>query len=412
MRRLCEVASIQPALLYQRIELLHHRLSLAAQRYERAYLARGTSRPRLRLAVDRQDHPLSWGSAIDRQAFVLKSIASVENESGYVLAQHVNYDPDENAMACELEARALGDPLIEPGFRRFARLWLPYEAGVGEQGPRDTAIGQGQSKAPDASALGLAGRGAFVHETYTMLAHFLALRPWVAASARVQFSLDRDRGVERACLLTFPERVRDGTLDAFFVRISKGLTVAKARLEMARAESVLAKRRDLAPDKSDGELVRELLAERYALARRTHDDPQNRWVAHPYPSVQEPNREVLCVTDDGRRTEARIVSGMARATLRGLDRYFMQVRRRISVLERPIRTSSTQFRAWHGYNAYSPRVVTQLLEIFRVVYNFHLKGKDGKTPAQRFEICDAALSLSELIRGTESTRPLRARSKA
>ena len=87
---------------------------------------------------------------------------------------------------------------------------------------------------------------------------------------------------------------------------------------------------------------------------------------------------------------------MARATLRALDRYFMQVRRKINILERPIHSASASGRAWHGYNAYSPRVVAEMLDIFRVVYNFHLRGQDGKTPAQRLGLAERPMSLAEL----------------
>ncbi|MHB8446814.1 MAG: hypothetical protein ACYC9P_02640 [Rudaea sp.] len=289
-------------------------------------------------------------------------------------------------MQRELEARAAGDLGVAPAYRRFARLWLPHE------------LEQQENERFTAENVGLAGEGAFVHENYTLLAHFLFLRRWIDAAERVQFSMDQEPLIDRACLLTFADRVCEGTLDAFYVRINKSFSVSKRRLALARAETVLAELREAHAGLSDPELVFHVMSQSYEhLCKTFPQEPRSRWVAHAYPTMQEPEREVLCLSDNGKRSHKQIVHGLCRATLRAIDRYFMQVRRKISVLERPLRTSSAQLHAWYGYNAYSPRVVMQVLEIFRVVYNFHLAGNDKRTPAQRLGLTERRTSLSELI---------------
>jgi len=406
MRRLCEVAGVTAPVLYQRIGLLYGQLRSFARAEEERFLGE-VQFERLRVAVDRQDHPLAWGSSIDRQTFTLKSTVTADTDTGYILAQHVNYDPAENAMQRELEARALGDPEIPAAFRRYARLWLPHEA----EERRKEALAQSEDRARTAGAesIGLAGRGAFVHESYTLLAHFLFLRRWFERATNVHLSLDQENAIDRVCLLTFADRVRNGSLDAFYVRMDKGLTVAKRRGEMARTEVLLAEQRTLHPGLTDGQLLRRLLATNYAAVCQRQTDPLKRWVPHPYSTMQEPRREVLCLTNDGHRTDETIVRGLGLATLRSIDRYFMQVRRKLSVLERPIRSSATAWRTWYGYNAYSPRVVMQLLEIFRVVYNFHLVGKDKRTPAERMGITKRRITLAELIGVSTLTRSPRTR---
>lgn len=83
------------------------------------------------------------------------------------------------------------------------------------------------------------------------------------------------------------------------------------------------------------------------------------------------------------------------ARMLALDRFFMQVRRRLSVLERPIHTPSGQ-RRWHGYTVYNPDVAAHLLEIFRVTYNLALVGEDEKTPAMRLGLASAPLTLRDI----------------
>ena len=48
----------------------------------------------------------------------------------------------------------------------------------------------------------------------------------------------------------------------------------------------------------------------------------------------------------------------------------MQVRRRISLLERPISSSSATGARWYGYSPYNPVVIAKILEIFRVYHNY------------------------------------------
>lgn len=399
MRRLCAIASIGPELLYQRMSLLHERLGRFARRMEIAF-RQGPRHALLRIASDRQDHSLAWGSAADRQVFELFATCSADTITGYVLAQHVNYDPDQNAMTLELRAREVGDPERPPAHRRYARLWLPYEAGLADGAPEERASFTPQ--AFDEVRLGLAGRGAYVHSTYTLMAHFLVLSEWGAVFDRIHVSMDRENAIDRAFMVAFAPRVTEGSADAFLVRMSKSLTVAKRQLEVARLRSALDDRCNAAPELSERHVIRRMLAERYQHAVATQAEPRQRWIAHPMPSMQEPSREILGLTTAGRSTED-IVVGLSRATLRAIDRYFMQVRRKLSLLERPIESASTR-RTWHGYAAYSPRVVTEILEIFRVVYNFHLVGNDGRTPAQRLGVTDRAWSLTELIDGAyEST---------
>lgn len=64
----------------------------------------------------------------------------------------------------------------------------------------------------------------------------------------------------------------------------------------------------------------------------------------------------------------------ARASLHAIDRCFMQTRRRLSLLERPIKSASSEGRTWYGYSPYNPAVVVKLLLILRIVCNHVLEG--------------------------------------
>ena len=384
MRRLCAIAGVHPKVLYHRIGLIHE----ACSRFNECSESRITDlKPEiLHIAIDRQDHILAWASASNRNAVSLRAIASAETKTGYILDQHLNYDPEADGVATELKARAVKDQDQHRPFRMYGRIWLPSEI---QHWTKANADLEGEF-APVRSA-----KGAMVRENYSLFAHVLRLRRWIDRAPHVQISLDREPNLDRAILLAYSDRVRNGTLDAFHVAISKRVSVQKKKVAIAKAENDLQELRDANPEMEDRDLIYAEIARQRRLVEKL---PRNqRWIRHPMPTMNEPERAIMCLTDMAERPEAQMVWGFARAGLRSIDRYFMQVRRKISVLERPISVNEGSAHSWYGYNAYSPLVAQQLLDIFRVVYNYHLVGKDGKTPAQRLGLAAKACSLADIL---------------
>lgn len=386
MRRLCEVADLHPETLYQRIDLIYRRLREFAANAEQNLSE--TGRAFAHVAVDHQDHTLNWGSSLDRRISVLKTITSADAKSGFILGQHLNFDPDINPFELELSAREVGDPERKAAFRRFARIWLPYEQSDPDAEPGEDVLAVEDVRPPS--------EGCMTREIYTQYGHFLFLKERLKGIERVQFSLDRDPAIVRACLLAFFDRVRDASMDACLVRIDKSLSVQEKKTALFVAQQQLEELRKHAKNVTEAELIRRVIEDRYHQVRADYQKPSQRWVSHPIPNMSEPDRFIQLLTDDGNRDIEDLCWVIARSSLRTVDRYFMQVRRRVSLLERPISSASAN-RRWHGYNAYSPIVVMKLLEIFRVVYNYHLKGRTKDTAAQRFGLVSAPMSLAELL---------------
>lgn len=394
MRRTCELADVGAETLYQRIGLIYERCRDFVARHEEPLLAGTLKRERMHVAVDRQEHVLNSATTLDARPSVLWSVASAEANTGYILAQHLNFDPDVDVFATELAAREAGDLDHYPAFRIFGRLWLPHER-------LENNAGQSEADPSMGAEYRSTSRGAHVHEGISLAAHFQVLERYTRGAAQLQITMDRESGIERICLLTFADRVRDGTMDAFLLRISKEHTQMQKRRALADAEAILKKERKRRPAISEIELLLDLIEKRFRHVRRYEPRPQDRWVHHPFPTMNEPDRALLCLTDNGDHSMEQLRLGFARASLRSVDRYFMQVRRKIHLLERPITSSSASFRRYFGYNAYSAVVVMRLLEIFRAVYNYHLVGQQTTTPAQRLGLIDHSCSLSELLGESE-----------
>src|SRR3546814_14352018 len=97
---------------------------------------------------------------------------------------------------------------------------------------------------------------------------------------------------------------------------------------------------------------------------------------------------------------------MKRASLHAIDRFFMQIRRLIMMLERPISTPSNDGRVWRGYSAYNPRIIQKLLDIYRVYYNYVAVGEDKRTPAMRLGLAMGLVTLETILYFDQmATRP-------
>jgi hypothetical protein len=65
------------------------------------------------------------------------------------------------------------------------------------------------------------------------------------------------------------------------------------------------------------------------------------------------DRKVICyLTDIQRYDENHLAWLYNRASLHAINRFFMQVRRRLSLLERPVSSSASLGRRWFGYGPY------------------------------------------------------------
>ena len=123
----------------------------------------------------------------------------------------------------------------------------------------------------------------------------------------------------------------------------------------------------------------------------------DRWLTHPLPDMSEPQKAVCYLTDCGDYDADHLARLYQKASLRAIDRFFVQVRRRLSVLERPISTASKGGRKWYGYSACSPDTIVRMLDILRVFYNYCATGKDGKTSAMRLGLAKGVVALEDII---------------
>ena len=245
------------------------------------------------------------------------------------------------------------------------------------------------------NTLRLPSNGMQVHSEYTLYAHFELLRALFAGIEKVRFFLDQDSGMRAACLATFRREIKERTVDAFYVRIAKGKTIDAKRRLVGDARKRFREERERLPNLSESQVKLRLIKQQLANMKE-HGKWLDRWLVHPFPNMSEPEKSVCYLTDMGDYDQDHLAWLYNKATLHGVDRFLMQIRRRISMLERPIPSASSGRCVWHGYSPYNPAIITKLLDIFRVYYDYILKGKDKRTPAQRLGPADEGVTIEDL----------------
>jgi hypothetical protein len=417
LSRIINILEINWSVLYNRIDFIHKQcLAFAADR-EKELSALPIKR--LYIAVDKQDYQINWTERKDKRNITLSAIASADNKTGYVFGIHPNFDYSLNRDVIEDDAFNVKDESKASPYRKYARLWLQcdYKKSVEqtkikkattsltssiEQKYQDSAQRFDVEACDEKSATEkLPSYGMQVKVEYTMIAHFYFLKNLLGNVEKFRFFLDQEPGIRAAFLSAFKDNVKNKTAEAFYVSIEKFLTVDEKRSFKAAANKRLAELKFLHPLCTDEELKLELLKLEIQKVMEL-GNYKDKWVKHPLPSMAESNKAVCWLTEHDEFDLNHKAWLYNKASLHAVDSFFEKVRRRISMMERPIHSSANRNRVWNGYSAYNPAMIVKLLDIFRVVHNYiDVKKKVGETekitPAMCLGLAKAPLDYKTIL---------------
>ncbi|NNM65102.1 MAG: hypothetical protein HKL99_10890 [Burkholderiales bacterium] len=435
LRRMAWLTQMDRKSLYGKLDFIYQQcLRFAGDRERR--LLHGMELPKLYLATDRQTLAVNWSNRKDRRNITLQSIATADLTSGYVFGADLNFDPSLDLETVNNEALEIGDVEKPQPYRRYARLWLraDYEAAVAEAQARKDAKAPKRRGAfatdplaetitqtyADAAAREdveevvilesdqtLPKTGVEVRDQYTVYAHFLMLERLIGHAPKVRVYMDLDSGFRAAFMAAFRQQISERRADGWFVRIMKESTIDQKKAMVLKAkkriDEAMVNVNDEKTTQRDVEILL-TLAEMERMAKLGKWD--DRWLTHPVPNMAEPDKRVCWLTDidqaetdhdrreDQLRHHARLY---LRASLHAVDRFFMRVRRSLTLAERPYATASSDRRMWHGYSAYQPRNLAMVLTIFKVAHNYCLVDDSGETPAMRLGLAKGPVALEDVL---------------
>ena len=392
----------------------------------------------LNVQSDAQVYQLNWISRMDRRNVELSAYATVDVDSGFILGLHCNFDGRVDPFEINTEALESGDLELPECFRKRGHYWLAGdELGAGRaMARRDenarvdllTKIGEVYASAEtrqDVENIELQvldttyvtpflSTGLQVHMPYTAYAHWFLLHRVLTGAGvkKLQLNTDIDSMTRAAFFAVYADEVKRGDAHAFFVQYTKWLTIDERERIQAASKRKLGQYRTAAPGRarwSKKKLAREMMKE-YIEEREKHGKWDDEWAIHPLPTINEPEKAMCWLTpradlDENRKADLFLRSGLAR-----IDNVFQKIRRLTSTLERPVGTSSTHNKVWHGYAPYNPTMLSKYLTVFRAVHNFVFVGDDKRTPAMRLGFAKQPLEFEDLVwPGERVPRPKRAR---
>ena len=394
------------------------------------------------LETDGQDYTLNWTSRLDRRNVVLSGYCSVDSASRFIFGLHVNLDERVDPFEVAVDAVKCGDFDVAEPYRKYAHFWLP-----GDELKAGRALGRrlrkhdriellAQIRSIYANAASRAdvedvelqvhddsihklpppGKGMQVHEPYMAYAHWMLIHRMLTGAGveQVQANMDIDSMSRAAFICAFADEIARGDAHGFYVRYTKFQTVDERKRILREANLARARYRETLPEdmqRDRKEVARRMMKDRIR-AGQSYGKWNDEWIVHPVPTMNEPNKAVSWLTardsiDEDRMADMFLDAGIAR-----IDNVFMTTRRLFSALERPIGTSSSHNKVWHGYAPYDPQMLGKYLTIFRAVSNFVQTGDDGRTPAMRLGIERAPLTFEDLLwPGQRIPRPRRSRRK-
>ena len=392
----------------------------------------------LNVQSDAQVYQLNWISRMDRRNVELSAYATVDVDSGFILGLHCNFDGRVDPFEINTEALESGDLELPECFRKHGHYWLAGdELGAGRaMARRDenaridllTKIGEVYASAEtrkDVENIELQvldttyvtpflSTGLQVHMPYTAYAHWFLLHRILTGAGveKLQLNTDIDSMTRAAFFAVYADEVKRGDAHAFFVQYTKWLTIDERERIQAASKRKLGEYKTAAPGRagwSKKKLAREMMKE-YIEEREKHGKWDDEWAIHPLPTINEPEKAMCWLTpradlDENRKADLFLRSGLAR-----IDNVFQKTRRLTSTLERPVGTSSTHNKVWHGYAPYNPTMLSKYLTVFRAVHNFVFVGDDKRTPAMRLGFAKQPLEFEDLVwPGERVPRPKRAR---
>lgn len=422
LSRISAILDMPAPTLYRKIDFIWRQCCAFAGERERRLLTMTTEQIGKRyICVDRQQLMVNWTANTDRRNVSLWGIGTADIETGYVFGMHLNYDPDMDDAEVATNMLRFGDDKLRQPFRRYARVWLPsdYARAASFSRTRAKTKGKGVEEALVASIGATYAEaakradieagpeplkltrtpagGMLVHEQVSMNTHLQLLSRLLWRAEKVRVFMDQESGLRAAFMSAFAGRVKARTADAYYVNILKDTTVNEKRNAVAAADRRFKESMMAHLELSDYELMVHLVKEEMAKMA-TVGKWGDRWLNHPLPTMSEPAKRVCWLTDLGDYDEEHAARLYLKATLHPIDRYFMQVRRRISLAERGITSASNSGRVWFGYNAYDPNVLAKMLEIFRVFYNFcEDDTHDKKTPAVRLGLAEVRIDPQDIL---------------
>ncbi|HEY5563533.1 MAG TPA: insertion element protein [Clostridiaceae bacterium] len=335
-------------------------------------------------------------------------LSSADLKSGYVFRTDIAYDYDIRLEDVEKDTGTYHCDHSYPFLRKNDRLKYPYCP----QPPTEKDDQSSDEYIEDLFRFN--GRkdyveGSHVKPQYTAMAHYFLLKRAIKAK-NWYFVSDDDSTLQHCIFKVFSKTFKDGYTFYFTCQSEKKFTFGEAGREAYNSRQELYKwgrENSIRPRKlyeyGKQRILQELKTHKFYGIKKVNGincpirgkNP----IKHPLPDNDEGIRWVNLINHVPYIEESVLADLVMQVNSRAINNFFQQVRRRISILERPLITARGDGRSYI-YANYNPKYAHQMMVIFRTFYNFCFTSKVNKisaTPAQRLGLTDKVYDYKDII---------------
>jgi hypothetical protein len=413
VRRTCEKLSIGSSTYYNKLELMYQRCLEFTERHE-AKAFGNQSFGTIWMSTDKMVYFLNnvrkrgqggrQYRGLEDMQLPTHIVVSADISSRYVFRADVAYDWLVRPEDIEADTLRFKDDHLHTYARKNAR--LRFSSCPQPPTANDTqSLHEYYSELNDFNLRRKYIDGLHTNSTYTAAAHYWLIKQMVKADQWRVVS-DQDNSLMAALYRVFAEEIRAGDAHHFTHTIDDQKTRKDAYAEYHEARKALWAWGEM---KGIGtrslyriairKLADQLRSHRFFEYVNGHPRHAGRPLLHPLPTIDKGLFEIDCRTDVTSYAPDDLAEMLIHIDDKASSEFMQQIRRRISILERPLMTSRRTDGKTYIYANFNPRYAQYAVTILRTYYNFcqTWKRKRELTPAQRLGITDRKFEWKDII---------------
>lgn len=344
----------------------------------------------------------------EEKQFPTQVVISSDTLSKYVLRADVAYDWDINLDYIASQTNMYKDDHLHTFAQKYGHVRIP-------SAPRPPVEFDTQTKREYEKEKEEFHRrsdyidGLHINSTYTAAAHYWHLKKALNAK-EWRFASDQDSSLISALMRVFSKEFQLSDAHHFIYRLDKSKSFRESLDDFQDSRNVLKNWALISgiDSKSSFEIANLMLTEEL----KTHlffkeesigGEVVRKWaqnpIVHPLPYKDTGYYTVDCTTDISSLEPEDIARMILRINNKSTDNFINQIRRRISILERPLVTSRGDGKSYI-YSNFNPKYAQYAITILRTYYNFCMPSNsfdEQKTPAQRIGIADKVFTWEDII---------------
>lgn len=416
--RTCEILGIGRGTYYDKLEFLYRRCLEFLERHETKPLERLKFKE-MWLNTDKMVYFLNnvrqkgmGGSRYDdveESQFPTHVLVSSDVLSRYVFRSDVAYDWDITLEDIALDTYLQKEDHLNEFAKKHARYpkyshypMPPSKNDTQSQTDYDKELKQAERRMDYTDGL-------HVGSTYTTIAHLWLIKQLVNAP-EWRFVTDEDKSLMTSINRVFSKEIRFADAHHFLCQTDKTKTRKEAREEFVQASIDLNHWGEVRGIETNSLRklaflqLQELFTyhhfhKKVTTSSGTHLEYANNPILHPLATIDRGLRSVDCTTNLSSLDPKDIASLIMNVNDNATNTFIQQIRRRLSILERPLTTARGDGKSYI-YSNFNPKYAQMAITILRTYYNFCLDYNSNgtrETPAQRLGITDKQFDLKDIL---------------